>query len=920
MEYILTYFSNAGFVPHGHCYQWREELLGLHVGSDLLIAIAYCSIPFTLIYLVKKRKDLPFDWIFGLFSAFIFACGIAHLLSIWTVWFPDYWTSGLVKFVTASLSMITAIALVPLVPRILSLPSPTELEFANEELKKQVEARLEAEKELLLYKQKLENRIENRTVQLRQTNEVLRAIVDQLEAKMNELDIFKKVFEYSPLGEMILEVKDDSKENSFYILNSNLSAYRLVGIPDESTGKPLQEVLPENIKTKLIGMVSDSTNDVSINIKKSELTFLDSKTEKLQTCKTLIFPVQANILAIIFEDFTEHKQMENLLRDKEAKVRAILDTAADGIISIDKRGLIEAFNASAEKLFGYTVEDVLGKNVNILMPSPYDKEHDGYIAKYLKTLTPKIAGTNREVMGKRRDGSLFPMYISIGEARIGEDIFFTGIMRDLTEAKEMEKSLFEAKEKAENADRVKSDFLATMSHELRTPLNSIIGYSQILQNDTSLSEANLRAIQTIYESGEHLLLLISDILHLSKIEFNTLELNLKPFVLDSIFDNVISMIQLRMKAKNLEFASSITKSSCEVLGDQQRIHQIILNLLSNAIKFTEKGKISLTGIIRKSEIPNHCNIYIEVLDTGIGISKEKLDQIFIPFKQYGSTQSKSEGVGLGLSICQKLAKMMASEIKVESEPGKGSKFYFTLTLQHVQKNPRILTDSPKERTIPSIQKSQPRNTVLKVLLVDDNQRNRELLTDILNPSCFVIFQASNGKEAYQLAVENRPDLILLDFILPDVNGFEFLQKLLQCKDMFSFRLLVISASVSRELPQQCIEMGADGFLTKPIHIEKLLAKIANFFNFLPFPSKQSFAQETKAIANAGANLSYESLNKIQDLASGGELSGLEKLLAELKNNKKHPMSFLQDLEEKLDNFDFTGMIALVDAYRVNHGS
>ncbi|MCB1176901.1 MAG: PAS domain S-box protein, partial [Leptospiraceae bacterium] len=792
MEELFKYFSQSGFMPHGHCYLWKPNLLGLHVVSDLIITISYYIIPIGLILLVKKRKDLPFNWIFFLFSAFILACGTTHLISIWTVWKPDYWISGIVKLLTAMVSVFTAISLIPLTPKVLSLPSTEELEIKNKELLEQVKARENAEMELRSYQDELERIVKDRTNELERNYQTLKLLVKDLEEKTEELFIYKEVFENTPVGKTIIKIENPELEDSYSIIAANSSFEYIINQQNSYfIGIPLRDIQINTDNFRILDLVEDSIKNNKV-ISRSDIV-LKNKSQEDRRYKILIFPINPQVIAIMFEDITLHKKMEDLIIDREARVSAILDTAADGIISIDQKGTVQSFNSSAEKLFGYNLSEVIGKNINLLMPAPFHSEHDGYLRNYLETKKPKIIGIGREVTGKRKDGSLFPMYLSVGEARIGKEFFFTGIVRDLTEEKEMEQSLRNAKEKAEEASRVKSDFLAIMSHELRTPLNSILGYSQILIADNKLNEENIKAIKSIHNSGEHLLMLIGDILDFSKIEAGQLELNIHSFTLTSIIYSIVPMIQLQIKSKGLEFEHSITENSLKVMGDLKRINQILLNLLSNAVKFTKKGKISLNIDIDTGKNLDIAILNFTVEDTGIGMEEYKLKSIFQPFQQFGAKSIQSEGVGLGLAICQNLAKMMGSEIQVESFPGEGSKFYFKLILPVVEdfsnsyKNPlkkNIISYSPLEGKM---------ELPLKILIIDNNEVNKQLLFDMLNRVGFKIEIREKSITVLKYIEEYKPQLVIIGLSQAEIDDYKLIESI--CKDRINDNIKIIIIAI-----------------------------------------------------------------------------------------------------------------------------
>ncbi|WP_051958113.1 HAMP domain-containing histidine kinase [Desulfobacter vibrioformis] len=364
-----------------------------------------------------------------------------------------------------------------------------------------------------------------------------------------------------------------------------------------------------------------------------------------------------------------------LLEKSEARNRAVVDNLLDGIITIDEKAIIETFNPAAEKIFGYSREEVIGRNVKILMPGAYHRNHDSYIQNYLTTGTKKIIGIGREVSGKRKDGTVFPMDLSVNTMMVRNHELFTGIIRDITQRKQAEAQLVEAKEKAEEANRLKSEFLDVMSHELRTPLTVMLGNLPLLSDpgDMPPAEEIVEIVEDIDDAGQHLRQLINDILDISKIEAGHMLLNLEALDMEALADDCIATIQGLAQKKNLTLEKS--GPSIRITADPLRIKQVLLNLLSNAVKFTDTGKICITFE------PDQDNALIRVTDTGCGIDSAKQEQIFEKFTQAdGSATRAAEGTGLGLAITKKLVELHGGSIGVESVPGKGSTFWFSLPL------------------------------------------------------------------------------------------------------------------------------------------------------------------------------------------------------------------------------------------------
>jgi PAS domain S-box-containing protein len=386
-------------------------------------------------------------------------------------------------------------------------------------------------------------------------------------------------------------------------------------------------------------------------------------------------PYSALFMGIVFTTLLTVYLRQRLSELKETKeqTQTIVKNVINAIISIDEQGIVESFNPAAEKIFGYTAEEVIGNNVHILMPEPHQSHHDEYIRNYLRTGIRKIIGINREVEGKRKDGTRFPMELAVSEMQEGAKTKFVGVLTDITERKMAEQALITAKEEAEKANRMKSEFLNVMSHELRTPLTVMLGNLPLLADPEDLPEADEIAeiAQDLKESGQHLLTLINDLLDISKIEAGKMTLDRKPQSSGEITHDVISSIQIIAKEKGLLLETNIEELT--ISADPVRLKQILLNLLGNAVKFTDRGTITVS-VTQKDDA-----VYFSVADTGTGIKKEDLPVVFDVFRQVDSSSTRAAGgTGLGLAITKKLVELHGGHISVESEVDKGSVFTFSL--------------------------------------------------------------------------------------------------------------------------------------------------------------------------------------------------------------------------------------------------
>ncbi|KQW49781.1 MULTISPECIES: response regulator [unclassified Roseateles] len=375
-----------------------------------------------------------------------------------------------------------------------------------------------------------------------------------------------------------------------------------------------------------------------------------------------------------------------------------------------------------------------------------------------------------------------------------------------------------ARHAAEAANRAKSEFLAGMSHELRTPLNAVLGYAQLLTMEGGLSARQARGLDTIHQSGQHLLALINDILDLARIEAGHTDLNPEPVDLRGLLQTVVNLMRVKADEKRLAFVfDAAADLPAAVLADERRLRQVLLNLLGNAIKFTDTGMVTLRASAT-ARGPAQVLMQLDVEDTGVGMRPEDMARIFKPFEQVGDVQRRSGGTGLGLAITRALVNDMGGQVQVSSEFGRGTRFSVELPLPVAPP----LQAAPQKA--PGLARYLgPRR---RVLVVDDVAANRALLCDFLGDAGFEVAQAADGSELLTAARRFRPDLILMDSVMPSVGGVEATRRLRANAEFAAVPVIAVSATATAEHRAACLQAGVNVFLTKPVSLEALQVHIA----------------------------------------------------------------------------------------------
>ena len=513
-------------------------------------------------------------------------------------------------------------------------------------------------------------------------------------------------------------------------------------------------------------------------------------------------------------------ERERALRDNEERLRLIIDGVKDyGIFALDTQGYVTSWNAGAERIKGYTEQEIIGQHFSMFYLPQECPQHPEMA---LREAT-RDGHYMEEAWRCRKNGSRFwasvvitAQYDSSGTLR-----GFSKITRDITDRRAAEIALRTAREEAERASLAKSEFLSRMSHELRTPLNSILGFAQLLDMDAPPGQK--AQIGHILRAGQHLLILINEVLDIAKIEAGRLPLNIQSVPLAIALQEALTLVSPMAADAGIQLAPlPILAADSGIVADRQRLTQVLLNLLSNAIKYNRpEGQVSIEVKIDQQRIA------VSISDTGKGIAADRLVRLFKPFERL-ETDPNVEGSGLGLALSKSLLEMMNGSLTVQSQPGVGSRFTLELAFVHLQDAVGAAAAALDNRPLtPALADPEVQG---KVLCIEDNLSSLALIETVLQRRPGIkLLSSMQGQLGLDLAAQHAPQLILLDVSLPDIDGLNVLQRLRRCAITRTTPVLMITADATDLTRQALSDAGATAVLTKPIHIPSFLAHLDQYF-------------------------------------------------------------------------------------------
>ena len=530
-------------------------------------------------------------------------------------------------------------------------------------------------------------------------------------------------------------------------------------------------------------------------------------------------------------DISASKAAESALKESERRLANIIDFLPDATFVIDKEGRVIAWNRAIEKMTDLKAGEILGKG-DYEYALPFYGEPRPMLIDMANKPDPAIEERYDNIK-RQENGSL------VGEAhtpRLKGGVAYllesaSGLydlegsyggaiesIRDITDRKHAEEDMKRSKEEAESATRAKSEFLANMSHEIRTPMNAVIGLTGLLL-DEPLTPGQRECVEIIRSSGDTLLAIINNILDLTKIEANMLDLEYQPFDLQSCIEASLDLVLASARDKGLSIGYTIEDNTPHAIsGDPTRLRQILINLLNNAVKFTEKGGVSIYVSSTRLKEGEH-EIHFAVKDTGIGIPEDKMPRLFQSFSQIdASTARKYGGTGLGLAISKKLVEMMEGRMWVESEVGKGSVFHFTIRAEPVTNGS---VDIVKPGTYPASDHQRQLDTSLSILVAEDNPVNQIVTRKMLNKLGYRADVAANGKEVLQALEARAYDIIFMDVQMPEMDGLEATKEIRRRCPVGGPKIIAMTAIALKGDREKCLEAGMDGYISKPTRIEAI---------------------------------------------------------------------------------------------------
>jgi PAS domain S-box-containing protein len=795
------------FLPHGTCYSWNPDLLRLQAASDVGIALAYFSIPVALLYVIWKRRDTRFAGFLAPFALFAIACGLTHVMELWTIWRPAFWAGGKLEAVTAVLSLAAAAVLVPSLPKLLSLRTPSELHLLNATLARENAAGLEA---LAAVERQYQN-----------LAAAMPLIVWTADAA-GSIDFYNRCwFAYTGLtpaqngGSSWRSIvhRDDSRE---FV---------------EAWKRSVRDGTPFEVEARLKRAVDGAyrwhlcraqpTRDAEGAIDKWFGSCIDIDERKTALDAVAGYADTIHEKERLERDMHARKHAEAALRASEELFRKVEEFAPIGLALVSLDGFFLRVNPALCALTGYSSAELRSRTVHEIT-HPDDRAADrALLERALEGLITHYELQKRYIL---KDGNIVWVHVHCSLVRddAGErPSYFIRQTQDITEWKNAEVAIKAAQRDALAAASAKSRFLATMSHEIRTPMNGIIGVTELLSLSKLSAEQN-EYVRIVHDSGRSLLRVLNDILDYSKIEAGKLELEYFDFEVRAQLTSIVSLLGPQFATKRVMLASEVEPDVPLALrGDPGRIRQVLMNLMGNALKFTPPGGAVRVIIAREAQAGDVVPIRFTIVDTGPGITQEGRARLFQPFSQVDeSTTRKYGGTGLGLSICKQLVDIMGGTIGVESAGTSGSSFWFSIPFQCAE----AVAPSPETQAAASsatVTAHVPRTE--RILLAEDNEVNALLAMRQFKRLGFTISVVANGREALEAVAAERFDAVFMDCHMPEMDGLDATRRIRTLADAprRCVPIIAMTADAQAEDKASCLAAGMDDYISKPASLADL---------------------------------------------------------------------------------------------------
>ena len=727
---------------------------------------------------------------------------------------------------------------------------------------------------------------------------------------------FSKAFRSSPNAITITRISDGRH------IEVNNSFCRMIGYSQEQIiGKTAVELnfwatLAE--RDRMIQMLKNKTA-----IHNYELRFRNksgAERTALLSIETIDIDGEACFLSIS-SDITDRQKAEAALREAEEKYRNIYQNALNGIFQTTGDGKYISANPALAELYGYeSPAELIAAQPNFKNQLYVNPNRRGEFAALMNEYG-RLSNFEAEIY--RKDGSI--IWISENCRAVcdaaGNLVYYEGFIKDITDSKEAEFRMQQAKEAAEAANKAKSTFLANMSHELRSPLNAVIGFAQVMIRSKTLSQENQEDVGIILRSGEHLLALINQVLDLSKIEAGRTTIYEKSFDLYRLLGDLEDMFALKAEEKGLQLMfDREAEVPHYICTDEVKLRQVLINLLNNAIKFTSEGGVSVQvkggrGKVHKNstdELPGRYWLHFEVQDTGAGIAAEEIHQLFEAFVQTKTGKDSQEGTGLGLAISRQFVQLMGGEITVISDVGKGAMFQFDIQVHLVE-----AADIESKKSQHRVVALEPNQPSYRLLIVDDKPLNRQLLVKLLSPLGFELREANNGKEAVDIFMEWEPHLIWMDMRMPVMDGYEATKQIKTTTGGQATAIVALTASVLEEERAVILSAGCDDFMRKPFREEDIFAAMGKHLGVRyiyedPAPVSVAGAGESSQevlTPEAIASLSPDWMVEFKQNILSVDMEAIASSIAQIHTVNPSLADTLQDC---INNFEYDRILNTID--------